>query len=276
MTEVGRFWETWAPYLSYIEHNHLDLANIKKLSGIITDPVLIVGAGQGLLVDELQKFGHKVDGIDLSPQMVKYAEMRRGLKLIEADARNLPFTSNVYKTTIIATGVVDFLHDEGQIGSIVNEARRVTQDSGNVLVAFVRAHPVAERFAKRVGLITDRGTFKQRKMFELTRLSPWQSLRAFRMESRMGIFRAIREVLILQIFLPRKEKEMSKRLRQVWKVAENPQALIDSAIESLPHRTEADIRALFVRLRLAIDTFVDYGNCSVVQLAAKGRDVAGG
>ena len=34
MTEVRRFWKTWAPYLSYIEDNHLDLANIKKLGGI--------------------------------------------------------------------------------------------------------------------------------------------------------------------------------------------------------------------------------------------------
>ena len=112
MTEVGRFWETWAPYLSYIEDNHLDLANIEKLGGVISDPVLIVGAGQGLLVEQLQKSGHKVDGVDLSPQMVKYAEMRRGLKLIEADARNLPFASEMYNTTIISTGVVDFLHDE--------------------------------------------------------------------------------------------------------------------------------------------------------------------
>jgi hypothetical protein len=45
-----RFWEMWAPYLSYIEDNHLDLANIEKLGGVISDPVLIVGAGQGLLL----------------------------------------------------------------------------------------------------------------------------------------------------------------------------------------------------------------------------------
>lgn len=207
--------------------------------------------------------------------MVKYAEMRRGLKLIEADARNLPFASEMYNTTIIATGVVDFLHDDGQIGLIVNEARRVTQDAGKVLVGFVGAHPAAERFARHIGLITDRGTFNQRKMFELTRLSPWQTFRTFRRDSRIGIFRALREFLILQMFLPRKEKEMSKSLAQMWKVVDNPQALIDSAIESLPHRTEDDIRALFARLRLPVDRFFDFGNCSVVQIEPKDREIAG-
>ncbi len=77
------------------------------------------------------------------------------------------------------------------------------------------------------------------------------------------------------MFLPRKEKEMTKRLAQVWKVADNPQALIDSAIESLPYRTEDDVRALFARLQLPVDRCFVFGNCSVVQIEPKGREVAG-
>jgi hypothetical protein len=77
------------------------------------------------------------------------------------------------------------------------------------------------------------------------------------------------------MFLPRKEKEMAKRNRQVWKVADNPQALIDSAIESLPFRTENDIRALFARLQLPAVRFFAFGNCTVVQIEPKDREVAG-
>ena len=44
-----QFWESLAPYLSHIEDNFLDLESINKLKSIINDPVLIIGAGQGLL-----------------------------------------------------------------------------------------------------------------------------------------------------------------------------------------------------------------------------------
>jgi hypothetical protein len=92
----------------------------------------------------------------------------------------------------------------------------------------------------------------------------------------MGIFRALREFLILQMFLPRKEKEMTKRLAEVLKVADNPQALIDSAIESLPYRTEDDVRALFARLQLPVDKFFVFGNgTTVVQIEPKDREVTG-
>ena len=91
----------------------------------------------------------------------------------------------------------------------------------------------------------------------------------------MGIFRALREFLILQMFLPRKEKEAAKSLAQLWKVEDDPQALIDSAIESLPYRTGDDIRALFARLRLPVDRVFHFGNCSVVQIEPEDREVAG-
>jgi ubiquinone/menaquinone biosynthesis C-methylase UbiE len=266
MADVAQFWNVWAPYLSYIEDNALDLANIQKLDRVISDPVLIVGAGQGLLVEQLQKSGHKVDGVDLSPRMIKYALTRRGLKLIEADARKLPFADRNYSTTIIATGVVDFLHDEGQIGLIVHEARRVTQDAGKVLVAFYGVHPAAERLARRVGVITDKGVLRQRRMYELTRLSPRERLKTFRKDHQMGVLRALKEVLILQMFLPRREKRAAKKRAEMWKKADNPQALIDAAIQSLPYRTEHDIRALFTRLQLPLNRMFAFGNCFVVQI----------
>jgi len=201
----------------------------------------------------------------------QYAQTRRGLKLIEADARKLPFADNTHSTTIIATGVVDFMDDEGQIGLAVNEARRVTQGSGSVLVGFVRAHPAAERFARRIGVITDAGVLHQKKMYELTRLSPWEILKTLRKEHRMGMLRALREMLAFQMLLPRKEKKAAKRLAQMWKLADNSEALIDAAIESLPYRTEDDIRALFSRLQLSIDKLIVFDNCFVVQIGSKGE-----
>jgi hypothetical protein len=71
----------------------------------------------------------------------------------------------------------------------------------------------------------------------------------------------------LQILLPRKEKKMARRLAQVLKKADNPQELIDAAMESVPFRTQSDIRALFSRLQLPIEKLFVFGNCSVVQIA---------
>jgi ubiquinone/menaquinone biosynthesis C-methylase UbiE len=265
MADVAQFWNVWAPYLSYIENNALDVTAIKKLDRVISDPVLIAGAGQGLLVEQLQKSGHKVVGIDLSPQMVKYALMRRGLTLIEADARRLPFADRTYSTTIIATGVVDMLHDEGQIGLIVNEARRATQDAGKVLVAFYGVHPAAERFARLIGVITDNGVLQQKKMYELTRLSPGETLKTLRKDYQIGVLRALKEALILQISLPRREKRAVQKLAELLKSADDPQALINAAVD-MPYRSEDGIRALFTRLQLPLLRLFALGTCSVVQI----------
>jgi len=79
------FWEKLAPYLSYIEDNFLDLEAIRKLQQHIGDPVLVVGAGQGLLVEELKNIGYTVDGIDNNPRMIEFAENR----VIPASLQNL-------------------------------------------------------------------------------------------------------------------------------------------------------------------------------------------
>ena len=80
MTESKKIWETWARYLSYVEDSFLNLESIKKLVPFIRSPVLIVGAGQGLLVEELQQQGLAVTGVDYEPRMIEYAEKRRGLQ----------------------------------------------------------------------------------------------------------------------------------------------------------------------------------------------------
>jgi SAM-dependent methyltransferase len=96
MTVNATFWDAWAPYLQYLEDNLLDLEAINRLSTSVTDPVLVVGAGQGLVVEGLTRKGFCVDSVELSPVMIEYAKRRRGLELIEADAGNMPFDDRTY------------------------------------------------------------------------------------------------------------------------------------------------------------------------------------
>ena len=62
--------------------------------------------------------------------MIRYAKIRRGLDLVQADASAMPFGKGSYRTIIYATGVVDFMSDEEEIRLILNEAKqsRITRE----------------------------------------------------------------------------------------------------------------------------------------------------
>jgi len=284
MTELPDFWRVWSPCLSHVEDTNLDLESINELSSLIEDPVLVVGAGHGLLVQQLQKKGLKADGVDSEPAMVAYAEKRRGLKLVLANGANMPFADASYKTSVIATGVVDWLDDEGQIRSILNEALRVTDDSGKVLVAFYRASPSMEGLMRKLGLITDKGIWRARRTFELFALNPIASFAAVRREANLGFFSAFLTLIKGQIFLSRKERKVAKSvagaLKQARRESGSPRLLIDSLPEFLPYRNEDGVRTLFRSLGIPIHRIMILENCLVVHVAGKSgkssRPAAGG
>lgn len=71
---------------------------MRLILGDIRQPVLVVGAGQGLIVEELRRQGLRCDGIDLSARMMEYARVRRGLTLVRANATAMPFADGAYET----------------------------------------------------------------------------------------------------------------------------------------------------------------------------------
>lgn len=265
MDDTSTFWQAVAPYLSYIEGNFLNLEAIRKLTASITDPVLVVGAGQGLLVEELVKKGHRVDGLERSAEMVEYAQKRRGLKLVQADAASMPFDDNSYSTSIIATGVVDLMDDEHLVKQIVDETRRVTADTGQVLVAFYGIDPAMEEFLKTLGLIAD-GRLHQRRLFQLGRLKPTAFVGAVRREARLGLFAALRALLRVRVGLPKATKRATRMWTRLWREAEDPDLIINSMVEVIPFRTEPDIRDLFRRFGVPIKDVQVFDTCTVAQL----------
>src|ERR1039457_1938956 len=142
----------------------------------IRSPVLVVGAGQGLIVAELRKRGFHCDGVDLSAEMIRYAELRRGITLVHADAAAMPFAERTYGTVIYATGVVDFTNDEEEIRVMLKEGRRIVEDSGKILVAFYRVSDVVRGFMASVGLLSN-GETALRQSLELYLLNPAQMIR---------------------------------------------------------------------------------------------------
>jgi ubiquinone/menaquinone biosynthesis C-methylase UbiE len=266
MGSPAEFWECIAPYLSHTEDNFLNLENIRKLLGIINDPVLVVGAGQGLLVEELRKNGHTVDGIDKNPKMIEHAKDRRGIELIQADATSLPFGDNSYGTTVIATGVVDFMDDEQLIKGIIEEAVRVTVDTGCVLVSFYKVHSASESFQKRIGLITDDNHYRQQYAFNMLRQTPREIFRTIKKDANIGMLSAIARLIQMQLLLPKREREIADRFSKMVKNMDDPDAFIASCPELLPYRTPPIIHALLAKLGFNISDTYAYDSCTVVQI----------
>lgn len=270
MGETVDFWQAIAPYWYYIEDNALDLDSIRSLLPEIAEKVLVVGTGHGLLMEELQKNGLQVDGVDTSPHMIKQAKERRNLDVKLVDGTHLPFEDGAHATSILATGVVDFMDDESQIASLLLEVFRVTEEAGGVLVAFGRYHPKVEELMTFLGLLHPDGIFFFRDSYKIVTLSPLALISYVRKRTNVGLLRALLTMAKMQLFLPRKEKKMSKNFRKVIRLAERDlgsiDGFIDSAPEQVPYRNEEKIRTLFCNLGLRIDKFISFDTCYVVKL----------
>lgn len=269
MNNAYNFFEFWAPYWSFIEDNLLDILSINQLSNMFASPVLVVGAGQGILVEQLKNKGLKVDGIDFSPTMIKYAKQRRNIDLITADAKSMPFADNAYQSTIIATGVVDFLDDKKTMVQIIHEIKRVTRNKDHIFIAFARMDPQIEKTMRCLGLISeDRILLKQ--FARLTRLKPIELLAKIIKSPDVSTLGTILSFIKVWLFLPNEKRRLSQNFKEMWQKAQeensNLDSLLDSVPEIIPFRGEEHIRNLFVEMEVSItDIYTSY-SCMVAQL----------
>ena len=265
MTRSSDYWDALAPHHSSIENNCLDLPSLRRIIHDIHQPVLVVGAGQGLIVAELRKNGLQSDGVDLSSEMIRYAKMRRGLNLVRADARALPFGEGTYETIIYATGVVDFIGDEEQIRVIMNEARRIINHSGNIFVAFYRFSASSEDFLARLGLLRN-NILSFRETLEIYRLNPVQTIAWVAKKAETGYFRAW--ILSLRSFAlsTMQEKTAAFNMQRIFRKMDHAHSMINAAPEKQPYRNEPEIRNLFKRLAIPIKKLEASASCFIVQI----------
>ena len=78
---------------------------IHKLIGSDAKDVLDVGTGTGLLAVEIAKAGHRVVGVDLTPEMLEQARSRStrervDVTWLEGDAMNLPLEAGRFDVTV--------------------------------------------------------------------------------------------------------------------------------------------------------------------------------
>jgi hypothetical protein len=265
MTRSSEYWDALAPHHASIENNYLNLPSLRRIVKDIRPPVLVVGAGQGLIVAELLKHGFQTDGVDLSLEMIRYAKTRRGLTLVHADARALPFGGGSYETIIYATGVVDFMGDEELIGVILKEARRVISPSGKIFVAFYKMSAASEEFLARLGLLRD-NVLSLRETLEIYRLSPVQTIAWVAKKAGVGFIGAGILALRAWALSTMKEKTTGFTMLRILRRMDHANSLINSAPEKQPYRNEPEVRNLFKRLAIPMKKFETTGSCYIVQI----------
>jgi ubiquinone/menaquinone biosynthesis C-methylase UbiE len=197
--------------------------------------------------------------------MIRHAKLRRGLTLVEADARAMPFADATYATTIYATGVLDFMGDEEDLRAILNEGRRVTKPSGNIFVAFYRVSRALERFLARVGLLKN-SFLSHRRSLEMYLLNPVQMVTWVANQAGISNFRAVILLFALSACTTIQEKSMTFRMQKIFRNPEVAKALLNAAPQQQPYRNEAEIRNLFKRLAIPIKQLRTLKSCWIAQV----------
>jgi hypothetical protein len=265
MNHCSNFWNALAQFHAEIEDTNFDLASVRRLLPEIESPVLVVGAGQGLIVAELRTAGHECDGVDLSSEMIRQAQLRRGITLVEADAKAMPFPTASYATIIYATGVVDCTADEDEIGIMLTEGLRVAKEGGKLFVAFYRASAVQEDFLKMVGLLSD-AKLAFRESLEVYLLNPAQMVNWVAARTGRGRGRAMLALLRLCMLCTMQERRNTFKMQRVMRKFADPRTLINAAPETLPYRNQSEIEKLFKRLGIPVEQLSAFASCCVARV----------
>lgn len=97
--------------------------------------ILEVGCGTGLILERIQLFARRAEGIDLSPGMLERARAR-GLNVREGSATELPFSDDSFDVTC-SFKVLAHVPD---VERALAEMARVTRPGGYVLAEFYNPH----------------------------------------------------------------------------------------------------------------------------------------
>ena len=277
MSEMSNWWSTWAPIWEHIEEQYLSTAIVDNFIEEISSPVLIIGAGQGLIVKHLKDKGFLADGIDLEKEMIKIAKKRHSIDIIHADAKKLPFKDKSYKTVIIASGVIDYISDKQLIKKIINEALRVVGIHGNLFIAFYQLNNKLSKIYRKIGIIDSNNLFHNKRMFvidKLTKQDPLLCVDPIMSWTNKKFLQVLFYWTKLGIRLPKELKEERRKMECLFEIARNnnldTQKLQDSIPESVPYREMGDVKNLINDLGFIFNDIIKYNDCLLVKFYRSG------
>jgi SAM-dependent methyltransferase len=269
--EAEKWWSTWAPLWNMIEDRHFSTRVAESLLDQMKSDVLIIGAGQGVIVRYLMKKGINAVGLDINPNMVKIAKEKYNLDIVEGDAGNLPFKENSYNTIIISSGVVDYGADESAITIFINEARRVCRTGGKIFIAFYRIIGRIEKIYKKIGVIDSNNIYHLNRIFEINKIvEKFPPMAAIPIQKWTGksMARVHFEWAMIGLTQPKEFRIERKWINNIFKSAEKmglkKQVLIDSVPDKLPYRTKSQIEKLLGNIHIEYREIKEFDDCTVV------------
>ena len=277
MSKPKEWWKAWSPFWEYMEDSHMSIAVTESIIYDIASPVLVIGAGQGLVVNYLQKKGFTVDGLDLEKEMIEQAKSRHSINLIHGDAKNLPFKDKKYKTVIISSGVVDYITDKELIKQIINEALRVTALRGNLFIAYYKIHPVIEKVYKELGVIDSSKNLHRKRMFDIDKIArknPLNCISSIMKWTNKKYLPTLVHWTKLGLTLPKEIKTERKKMDFIFDLAKKKNIdvkdLYDSIPDNIPYREENDIAVLLKELEFNFNRINIYNDCVLVNIYKSG------
>lgn len=121
--------------LSLKEKGYFDYASRKMfdryLPHLSNKMILDVGCGHGMMMEYFSENGNNIFGIDITAQSVRFNSVR-GLTVIEADARDIPFADDTFDL-VYSLGVIE--HFSGTEQALTEQVR--VCKSGGIVVAVV-------------------------------------------------------------------------------------------------------------------------------------------
>lgn len=266
---MKNWWDAWAPYWDRMEDRHFGRAALERLLPRIAGPVLVLGAGLGLLVERLRRAGYAAHGVDRSPAMVAAARRHRRLGLTLADAAALPFRDGAFRTVLVSSGVLDYLADDADAEPLLREARRVLAEGGRLLAGFYRIDPEVERVYRRLGVI-DRDGYHPRRMFDLEdalQVHPLEPVKISNAWTGRAYGPTAGYWMYLGLARPRALRAEQRRLHELFAAAARDgvdrRALIDAFPDCVPYRGEAEVQALLEAHGLAGAELLRLPDCLV-------------
>lgn len=195
MTEGWRGWDDYAPFYDWENARTLqrrDVAFWQRLAAAQDGPVLELGCGTGRIAVPVAQAGARIVGIDRSDEMlararrrVRRARLQGRLSLVRGDIRDLPFTSRMkFSAVLAAYGILQSLTRERDLLRTFESVARVLRRGGLFAIDVVPDLPKWDEYRNRTSLSGRRGRHSTLTLVETVRQDRARGLTIFDQEYR--------------------------------------------------------------------------------------------